>query len=242
MGGLRLHDFEALTFDCYGTLIDWERGILDALRPWRRRHGLILDHDTLLSLYSELESKHEAATPGKAYPEILRAVLTDVARRVDADVRPSELSAFGQSVRDWPAFDDSPAALGYLKRHFKLVVLSNIDRASFAHSNAKLGVVFDAIITAEEVGSYKPDVRNFEFMLRRLASMGVERGRVLHVAQSLYHDHVPAKGLGLPTVWVDRRAGRQGTGATPAPGEDVRPDVVVPDLAALASLHQAEDG
>ncbi len=236
----KLRGFKALTFDCYGTLIDWERGILDALGPWLRRCGLNVESEQLLSLYSESEPKQEAATPGKPYPDILRAVLSDIATKLGADVSPAELDAFSRSVADWPAFPDSPEALLYLKQHYKLIIISNIDRASFTHSNAKLGVAFDAIITAEEVGSYKPDLRNFEYALRRLREMGVEPTQVLHVAQSLYHDHVPAQSLRLRTVWVNRRSGRAGTGATPVPNTNVQPDLVVNDLANLADLHRAE--
>jgi len=240
MAIMNLSEFEALTFDCYGTLIDWERGIADALRPWLDRHGVDMDDEQILTLYSESEPKQEAATPGKPYPEILRAVLADIAETLDVGVTSSELEAFGRSVQDWPAFPDVPEALRYLKEHYQLIIISNIDRESFAHSHAKLGTEFDAIITAQDVGSYKPDIRNFEFALRRLQEMGIERTRVLHVAQSLFHDHEPAKSLGLRTVWVNRRAGKVGTGATPAPGGDVRPDIVVDDLAGLVAMHRAD--
>ena len=130
-------------------------------------------------------------------------------------IRQRELDEFGASVRTWPAFPDSGDALAYLKRHYRLAILSNVDRASFTQSNAKLGVTFDHIFTAEDIGSYKPDLRNFEYALARLREAGVEKRAVLHVAQSLFHDHVPAKLLGLASVWIDRRAGRPGAGATP---------------------------
>lgn len=236
---MNLHDFDALTFDCYGTLIDWERGILDALRPWRERHTLNVSDDELLAAFGELESRHEAATPARLYPQILEAVLLDMAVRFSADAEPEELRAFGRSVRDWPAFPDSTAALRYLEQHYKLAIISNVDHASFSQSHAKLGVDFDAVITAQEVGSYKPALRNFEHAFDRLAELGIERGRVLHVAQSLFHDHEPAKQLGLHTVWINRRARKEGWGATRPPATSVQPDLVVDDLAGLVEAHLA---
>jgi 2-haloalkanoic acid dehalogenase type II len=236
---MNLHSFDALTFDCYGTLIDWERGITDALRPWAARHGLHVSDDELLELHGRAESEHEAATPQLLYPQILEAVFADIARHFGVDPQPDEMKVFGRSVCDWPAFGDSPAALQYLQQNYKLVVISNVDRESFSHSQARLGVAFDAIITAQDVGSYKPDSRNFEFAFERLREMGIERGRILHVAQSLFHDHEPAKQLGLQTVWVNRRAAKTGYGATRPPQTDVQPDLEVNDLAGLVELHRA---
>lgn len=239
-------EFAALTFDCYGTLIDWETGIADALRPWRTRVGLTLSDEELLAHYAEIEARREAATPGALYPEILRGCLADLAEELsadagrDLDVMPAELDAFGRSVQHWPSFPDSPAALAYLQQHYKLVILSNIDRASFAPSEQRLGVKFDLVVTAEEVGSYKPNPRHFEVAFERLAEMGIARERILHVAQSLFHDHVPAKQLGMKTVWINRRAGKSGPGATRPPEVSVEPDLVMTDLAGLAALHRSE--
>jgi len=154
-------------------------------------------------------------------------------------VKDAEAAEFGGSVGRWPAFPDTAAALQYLKRHYKLVILSNVDRASFAKSNVKLGVEFDRVLTAEEIGSYKPDVRNFEYAIRVLGEMGVARAKILHVAQSLYHDIVPAKSLGLRTVWVNRRKGRSGGGATLSPRGDAKPDLEVASMAELAEKHRA---
>jgi 2-haloalkanoic acid dehalogenase type II len=160
--------------------------------------------------------------------------------RFDVPVSDADGTAFGASVGAWPAFADSPDALVRLKRRFKLIILSNIDRASFARSNQRLGVEFDAILTAQDIGSYKPDPRNFEALLRTAGDLGVGHDGLLHVAQSLYHDHVPAKAAGLATVWIDRRAGSAGTGATPAPTVDVRPDWVFPTLAAFADAVERQ--
>jgi len=237
---VNLRSFQALTFDCYGTLIDWERGITDALRPWADRHSLDADDEAILTLYAESEAREEATAPGKRYPEVLMAVFRDIARQIGCGVSPEELEAFSLSVCDWPAFPDSADALRYLEQHHRLVIVSNVDRASFEHSKEKLGVSFDLVVTAEDVGSYKPHPRHFNVALGRLREMGVERRGVLHVAQSLYHDHVPAKSLGLQTVWINRRAGKTGTGATPRVDLDIQPDLVVNDMADLVAIHQAE--
>jgi 2-haloacid dehalogenase len=209
--------FDALTFDCYGTLIDWEAGILAALTP------IVPDDDALLERFAAHEAELEAG-PYRSYAD----VLAECARRLGADEE--DAVAFGRSVRDWPAFPDSAEALRRLKGRFKLGVITNCDDDLFAASNAKLGVEFDWVLTAEQARGYKPRTENFELAFAR---MDVPRERVLHVAQSLFHDHVPAKALGLTTVWVDRRGGRGG-GATP-PAE-ATPDLTVPDLRALADL------
>jgi 2-haloalkanoic acid dehalogenase type II len=236
---MRLGDFSALTFDCYGTLIDWESGILAALRPWRERNKLTVDDDELLAMFGNAESRHETAQPTTLYPEILARTLRDLAAELRAPASEAEIAAFAGSVRDWPAFADSPAALAYLKQHFKLVIVSNVDRESFRHSNARLGVAFDAIVTAQDSGAYKPALNHFHMAFERLAAVGVGKDKILHVAQSLYHDHVPAKRLGLHTAWINRRAGRSGAGATPH-AAPVTPDWEVPSLAALGELHRRE--
>jgi 2-haloalkanoic acid dehalogenase type II len=239
---MRLTDFTALSFDCYGTLIDWETGILATLRPWADRHRLGVADDRLLAEFSRVEPKVQAETPAALYPEILAGAFRALGGAFGVKVGDDEALAFGQSVKDWPAFPDSAAALAYLKRHYKLAILSNIDRASFAHSNRRLGVAFDLIVTAEDVGSYKPALRNFEVLLERLSALGVTKERVLHTAQSLFHDHVPAKRFGLATAWVNRRAGKGSFGATRAPDVSVTPDWQVASLAELADLHRKETG
>lgn len=222
--------FQALTFDCYGTLIDWETGILWTLRPWAVRAGLQLSDEELLGAYGEEESRLEGARPGALYPEILAGVLEALGARFGAKVGSDEARAFARSIRDWPPFPDSPAALAALKARFKLAILSNVDRESFRSSNARLGVDFDLVVTAEDVGSYKPDPAHFHEAFRRLGTMGVARERILHVAQSLYHDIAPAGALGLATVWVNRRGDKAG-GIVPS--TKARPDLTVPSLAAL---------
>lgn len=226
-------DAEALTFDCYGTLIDWERGILDALRPWAKRQGLALSDEALLAKFAEAESAAEEAAPGALYSEILREVQHRMASDLACVATEADAAALSASVGDWPAFADTAEALARLATRCKLIILSNVDRASFARTNPKLGVTFDAIVTAEDVGAYKPDRRMFDAARRAVAELGVAPELHLHVAQSLYHDIVPATAMGIATCWVDRRAGKPG-GATKAPVDDVRPTFAVGSLKELA--------
>jgi len=233
---MTIRDFKALTFDCYGTLIDWESGLLDALHPWAERHGVRVSDERLLEVFAEAEAAAERETPQARYTDILRKVHARIAAAFRVSSLEIEAEALAQSVGDWPPFPDTVAALRLLKQRHKLVIVSNVDRTSFARTNAKLGIVFDAIITAEDVGVYKPDPRMFQRALAVLGGMGIHSGEMLHVAQSLYHDHVPAKALGLTTVWVDRRRDKLGWGATVPPSGSVKPDYVVASLAELASL------
>jgi 2-haloacid dehalogenase len=225
--------FEALTFDCYGTLIDWEAGILAGLRAALEPHAVSATDDELLESYANAEATLEAG-PYLRYREILGRGARAIASSLGTSLEDDEAAAFGGSVTDWPAFPDSAEALARLKARFRLGVLTNCDDDLFAASNRRLGVEFDWVVTAEQVGSYKPDERNFAALLERLAADGVEPGRILHVAQSLYHDHAPARRLGLSSVWIDRRHDRPGSGATPP--ADATPDLVVPDMATLADL------
>jgi 2-haloalkanoic acid dehalogenase type II len=232
---MKLTDFEALSFDCYGTLIDWESGIADVLVPWARARGLDLAAEDLLERYAGAEARQEERTPEALYPEILGAAMRSLGASLGLEVTADESERLAMSVGEWPAFPDSPGALAALSTRYKLVILSNVDRRSFARSNARLGVHFDAVITAEDVGSYKPSLRNFEALLEGVRGLQVAEGRLLHVAQSLFHDHVPARSLGLPTVWIDRRGELAGWGATPAPGAIVTPDWTFPSMSAFAA-------
>jgi 2-haloalkanoic acid dehalogenase type II len=236
--------FNTLTFDCYGTLIDWERGILAELRPWADRHGRRdLDDNTLLETFGTIEAACETETPGKLYPEILAEVLRRLADKWNIKADADEATEFGQSVGRWPAFADSATALQYLKRYYKLVILSNVDRASFAKSNQKLAVEFDRILTAQDIGSYKPSLRNFEYAVSDLErTFGTRKGDILHTAQSIFHDVVPARSMGLATMWINRRKSLGGWGATPAPkapGALTTPDIEVASMADFVVLHQA---
>ncbi len=238
---MKLRDFKALSFDCYGTLIDWESGLFAALQPLLRLAGRTGPRDAVLAQFAAHESAQQAATPAMLYPQLLAEVHRRLAREWGVVAEEAAHVAFGRSVPDWPAFADSAAALAYLKRHYVLVILSNVDRASFAGSNARLGVRFDAICTAQDIGSYKPDPRNFRYLLDTLGRLGVESRQVLHTAQSLYHDHAPAQAAGLASAWIDRRQGAQGWGATrPPPAGTPVYNFRFGSLAELVSAHQAE--
>ena len=233
MRGLDYGAFDALTFDCYGTLIDWEAGILAALRtvlPAGTGDGA--DDEALLEEYANAEATLEHG-PYRRYREIVGEGMAAVARAHGADPTPDDIARLGGSVADWPAFPDSHDALVRLKSRFRLGVLTNCDDDLFAASAARLGVDFDWVVTAQQVGSYKPDERNFAALLERLGADGVPQSRILHVAQSLFHDHAPAQRLGFRTVWIDRRHDRSGAGATPP--ADARPDATFPSMAAFAA-------
>jgi len=237
---MRLSDFKALSFDCYGTLIDWETGIVDALQPLREQSGASAEE--LLDAYGPIEHAIEVEQPGLTYSQLLEQVHARLSRQFDVEPDAVEAAKFGASVGDWPAFPDSAEALRYLKQHFKLVVLSNVDRLSFAGSNERLGVEFDHIFTAQDIGSYKPDIRNFQYLLASLYADGVGKGDLLHVAQSLFHDHVPANRMGIASAWIDRRAGKPGSGATVLPDPMPHYDFRFTTLAELADAHRAEQG
>lgn len=228
-----LREFSTLTFDCYGTLIDWETGILNALRPLLSAHGHELSDNQMLEQFGEIEAAVEAG-PYKAYRDVLAEVADGFGERLGFTPSPDERAAFGASVGDWPAFPDSTEGLRTLKQHYKLVILSNVDDDLFDESAKRLEIPFDAVVTAQQVGSYKPNLNNFRTLLERLDT---PKEKILHVAQSLFHDIAPANSLGLTTVWVNRRHGRDGFGATP-PQEAV-PDMEVPDLRTLATLVEA---
>jgi 2-haloacid dehalogenase len=220
---------DALTFDCYGTLIDWEAGLTEAFRPVLDAHGVDWDVEDVLTRYARYEAAAEAGRY-VTYREVLAAGLRGAAHELGFEPTADEVAAFSGSVGDWPAFPDSAAALARLKRRFRLGVITTGDDDLFAASNRRLGVDFDWIVTAQQVGSYKPDEANFRFAFDRL---DLPRERIVHVAQSLFHDHVPAKRLGLTTVWIDRRHDRPGSGATPP--ADASPDATYPDMASFAA-------
>jgi 2-haloalkanoic acid dehalogenase type II len=239
---MQLTDFDALSFDCYGTLIDWEAGIAAQLRPWARGAGSDVDDEALLAAYAVHEARLEREHPDRPYPQVLAGGLRALGEQFGLPVSDADAVRFGESVPQWPAFPDSHDALVSLGRRFTLVILSNVDRESFAGSNRRLGVTFDRILTAQDVGSYKPSPRNFAALLAAMPELGVGEGRLLHVAQSLFHDHAPAKAAGLPTVWINRRHDRPGWGATPAPPGGVAPDREFPSMAAFAEAVVAEAG
>ncbi len=232
-----LHSFTTLSFDCYGTLINWETGIWDALQPVLAHNRSSVGRAEALEAFAELESSQQRLTPELRYPEVLERVYRGFIERFGLADQPGMDEDFGASVQHWPAFDDSAAALQRLETRFDLVILSNVDRAGFASSAQKLGSTFMAVYTAEDFGAYKPAIGNFTSMLDDLSSShGVERESILHVAQSLYHDHVPASRVGLATAWIDRQnlAGGGAWGATARVQERPPVDFTFPSLAAFA--------
>ena len=227
---LNFGNFEVLTFDCYGTLIDWESGIWEALYPSLTNHHIAITRDKALELFGELESEAERGEYHE-YKTVLRIVLEGFGSRLGFAPTQSELRHFSESVKDWPPFPDSARALQTLKKEYKLAIISNIDDDLFAFSAQRLQTRFDWVITAQQAKSYKPSLNNFQLAFERI---GVPKPKILHVAQSLFHDIVPAKALGLSTVWINRRHDLGGFGATPpAQGQ---PDLEVPDLQTLAAI------
>jgi 2-haloacid dehalogenase len=237
---MKLGDFKVLTFDCYGTLIDWESGMTEALKPLASRVKKPLTCDQILEAHARHESAQQLQTPAMKYSELLTVVHKRLAEEWGDHASWDESVAYGNSVKDWPAFPDSAEALKYLRRHFKLVILSNIDNQSFAHSNLRLGVEFDAIYTAQDIGSYKPAPRNFDYMLEKLGTLGLAKADVLHTAESLFHDHVPANRHGLHNCWIYRRHAKQGFGATVNPGAMPHCDFRFNSMAELAEAHRKE--
>ena len=233
-GAVDLTTFEALSFDCYGTLIDWEAGIAAVLSPWAREQGLELSDEELLLAYADHEAAVERETPAALYPEVLAAAFRRTGKTLGRPVSDAWAGRLGGSVPDWPAFADSADALARLARHYRLIILSNVHRDGFAGSNEHLHGDFAAVITAEDVGAYKPAEPHFRALDAALEDLGVERSGLLHVAQSLFHDHVPARREGLRSVWINRRHDRPGWGATPEPSEEWTFDAEHTSMAAFA--------
>ncbi len=237
---MKLRDFKALTFDCYGTLIDWESGMIVALEPLTSRMKKKLSRDDILEAHGRHESAQQIYTPAMKYSDVLAVVYKRLAEEWGLSAPWDECAAYGNSVKDWPAFPDSVGALSYLKKHYKLAILSNIDNASFAHSNKRLQVAFDAIYTAQDVGSYKPSDRNFDYMIDKLQSLGIGKSDILHTAESLFHDHGPANRHGLASCWIYRRHDQKGFGATRDPGVMPKQDFRFNSMADLAEAHARE--
>jgi 2-haloacid dehalogenase len=237
---MKLRNFTTLTFDCYGTLIDWESGMLKALLPLTSRVSQRLAADRILEAHARHESSQQLQTPAMRYRELLAVVFKRIAEEWGIPVTWRECATYGNSVQDWPAFPDSVEALSYLKKHFKLVILSNVDNESFSASAERLKVAFDAVYTAQEVGSYKPSDRNFEYMIQKLAGNGTKRGQVLHTAESLFHDHAPANRHGLASCWIHRRHDKEGFGATMNPGTMPHHDFRFTSMAEMVRAHQNE--
>jgi putative hydrolase of the HAD superfamily len=235
MTDLDLTEFKALSFDCYGTLIDWEAGIAAVLVPWARQHGLDLSDEELLLAYADNEAAVEREIPTALYPEVLGTAFRRTGDRLGRPVSQEWAQRLGSSVPDWPAFPDSAGALARLADRYQLIILSNVHRDGFAGSNKLLHGDFAAVVTAEDVGAYKPAENHFRALDTTLPRLGVDRGELLHVAQSLFHDHVPAKREGLRSVWINRRHDRPGWGATPEPSDEWTYDLEFTSMADFAA-------
>lgn len=240
---MRLTDFKALSFGCYGTLIDRDTGIYAALRPLLGGGHVTLGREEVLAVFSRHEAAQQMETPEMLYSGVLAQVHRRLASEWGVLASDDDHALFGMSVPQWPVFVDTPAALQYLKRYFKLVVLSNVDRASFAASTRRLEVRFDDVVTAEEVGSYKPVLENFRRLVSRAGKMGFERHQILHAAGDPARDLAPAIRCGLATAWIDRVPERAGTDATVEAGlppESVRYEFRFASLVDMVRAHQEE--
>jgi 2-haloacid dehalogenase len=236
---VNLAEYDALSFDCYGTLIDWETGIVSVLTPWAREAGVDLTDEELLQAYAENEELTERENPTALYPAILADTFRRIGASLGAEVSDEWADRLSASLPSWPAFPDSHDALVSLGKDYKLIILSNVHRAGFTASNALLDIRFDKIITAEDVGAYKPAPNHFEALDAALAELDVPRQRLLHVAQSLFHDHVPAKRHGLASVWINRRHDRPAGGATREAVEEYSYGLEFPSMEEFAAAARA---
>ena len=232
------NQYKFLSFDCYGTLIDWETGIWNAFqRIVLLNNRIDLSKEKVLSHFAELEEAQQTNTPSMLYPEVLYNVHQQFAKLNNLQSNEGLDKEFGNSVPYWPAFADSAEALRKLKTKFKLIILSNVNDAGFADSSRRLGVEFDAIYTAEQIGSYKPNPANFEYMIKSVKqTFGIKKDSILHVAQSLFHDHIPAKAVGMTTVWIDRQnLSKNGNwGATKVVDNPPKADAIFENLMSFA--------
>ena len=237
---MALSDYKALSFDCYGTLIDWESGMIHGLFPLTEKLSRPMGRNAILQAHAHYESAQQLQTPTMPYRNLLAIVYKRLAESWGIAVSDAECRAYGQSIGYWPAFPDSAEAMQYLKKHFKLIILSNIDNQSFAASQLKLEVAFDAVYTAEDIGSYKPSARNFDYMLQNIAALGLRKTDLLHTAESLFHDHAPANHHGIANCWIYRRHNDEGYGATMDPGTMPGIDFRFNSMADLAEAHRRE--
>lgn len=235
---LNLSSFSALTFDMYGTLIDWEPHILGFLQAWARRNAIQATDDELLEQFDRARAHYQQLRPALLYPDVLRASYAYICTHWRAPIDPGEQAAFADSVSTWEPFPDAAEGLSYLKQFYSIGALSNIDERSLAHSIAKLGITLDLVVTAERVGAYKPSLAHFVTAISELGGMGVGHTRLLHIGQSLRADIRPCNKLGIKTVWLnrDRRSlGLHGHGATLAV-----PDLTFATLEELVTAHARE--
>ena len=229
---LAFDSFQAITFDCYGTLIDWESGILRALRPLLAEHGKRVSDEQVLALYAELEPAAQSAEY-QPYRLVLEEVVRGMGQHFGFSVSTDEARGLAASLKNWTPFPDTVAALRVLKSKYRLGIISNTDDDLFSDTARHLHIAFDWVITAEQSRAYKPARAIFELALKKI---GLAPEKVLHAGQSVFHDMVPARQMGMATVLVTRR----GPGATKRVADTA--DLEVPDLKTLAELAVGESG
>jgi 2-haloacid dehalogenase len=237
---LAFSKFKLLTFDCYGTLIDWDTSISKLVQPWLLEMKSQVPADLVVSTFALMQAKHQQTRPALLYPEVIRRSWRDIEEQFGWDENPARADEFARSVPFWRPFADTVESLRYLSQHFVLGILSNVDNASLAGTLRMLEVPFLFTVTAEDVSSYKPGQPHFDAAIEEAARHGIEKGEILHVAQSKHHDISPGNRLDLTTVWVNRRHGMKGTGATLAATAD--PSLTVNSLAELVELHKSAQG
>jgi 2-haloacid dehalogenase len=234
---MKFSDYKVLSFDCYGTLVDWEKGIIDTIRGFAATQNLRIEDDEILRLYSVFEAREEQSEY-KEYKQVLRNVMKSFAAHLEiSNPSAAELDSLATSIQSWEPFWDTRESLRKFKAKYKLAIISNVDDDIFEATAKKLGVEFDYVITAQQARCYKPRLEIFEYAIEKF---GVATSDILHIGQSLYHDIQPAAKLGIATVWVNRSKGKRETGATPE--VEATPDIVVPDLATLVEIMYSVDG
>ena len=240
---MKLTDFKLLTFDTYGTLIDWESGIYNALEPLLDKVPVKLHRDEVLELFAACEMRQQAENPTQVYSALLADVAFAMAAKWQIKISEAEAITFGKSVKHWPAFGDSADALKYLRQHYLMATLTNCDRLSYMGSNARLEIEWDAIYTAQDIGCYKPSLRNFDYTFERARrELGVLPHEILHVAQSLTHDMVPATSKGMSKVWINRRHDNDGFGATAPPEGEYTIEWEFNSMSDFIAAHRQELG
>ena len=226
--------FEWLSFDCYGTLVDWESGISAAVAEALLAHGISKTRAEILQLFADAEPRAQSAPSYREYRRVLREVMATIGGGLGLRLSPSELDCLADTLPRWPVFPDAADALRAMQARYRLAIISNVDDDLFAGTARALHLDFDAVITSQQARAYKPARRNFDLAQERMA---VERAAWLHIGESLYHDIGPANRLGIASVWVSRADRGGGTRHT-----DAAPDLTVPDLASLAELMRRSAG
>lgn len=237
---MKLKDFDTLTFDVVGTLIDFESGILGWFRPALQGHGLAKTDEEVLTTFAMVEDKYQRETPESTFTGMLPAIYRDMASMWDMAFHEEDAESFRESVRSWPPFPDTVEALRELGERYRLVAVTNADSWALGHMSAAMGDPFDESVTCDEVGINKPSPKVFEYVLEKLSPAGVEKKDILHTAQSQYHDIAPASALGFATMWIERRSDKEGYGATPRPEQIATPTFHATSMADFARQVREE--